>query len=154
MAIGGSRQQIFNVEAFSSSKIYCFDRTENIATYQVSLMIKKNTFIESTINKLARELTESGLFVKWNRDNSKKSRILEESEIEGISLKHFGSPLLLIYCVGLLTAFISFLWETITFSMMRKSNKVRIWKYLNAYFDGRRHVLKNLPEKIQGHSKF
>lgn len=154
MAIGGSRQNILSIETHLTNQIYCFDRQENIASYPVSLIIKKSSPIKSKIEAVSRQLIESGLFVKWARDSRKRDTLRVPKEFEGISLKHFDFPLLLICGIGLFVAFSSFIWEQITFHMMMKSTKTRFWSRLNTFFDSRRHFLKDLPEKLQGHPEF
>lgn len=152
-ALGGSRNHILSTEIHLSSKFFCFDRDENIASYHVWLMMKKGGHIEPKISKIARGIMESGFFVKWQRDHLKTidkiQQISEKPQTETFTLRHFGFPLLIVYGIGLCSSFLYFLMEKITFNKVNRPNSHRIWKSINKSLEGRRRYFKNLPEKIQ-----
>lgn len=149
LAIGGSRQHILNSRSYSPSKIYCFDRDENIASYQPALLMRKDFALRQKIDEIIQYAFESGLFVKWDRDSQrKKERILPFIPETELSLGHLSPAFVFIICVGSIMSILSVISELIIYRNMQQEQRSWIWMYFEQFFDGNRHYLKDLPEKL------
>lgn len=149
LAIGNSRQRILNSPIYSQSKIFCFNRSENIASYQPALFMQKTFQMNRRFDKIIRNAFESGLIVKWSRDSQrKKEREIQPEIIESILLKEMAFLYILLLFPGSFISILSFLCELIIHWKMRQSDSSRTWKYFEQFFDGKRHYLRNLPEKL------
>lgn len=138
--VGGSRKHIENNVFYSPSKIYCFDTTENIGIYQISLFMKSDSVLQVKINDIIQKLLEGGLFVKWNRDNLRR----RQHEIPFIATLQmtFEHVSMNFYCVmtfGIGLAILTFTFELIAFRKTRKCRERNIWFYLDQYFTPNRN---------------
>lgn len=129
MAVGGSKLQILNSQAYSPSKHYCFGDSESILTYHVSLLLKKNTKMEMRINKIIRRTFEAGLFVKWGRDYKYKH---EEELLVPTGQMTMSNALTAVVFglgVGLPIALLVFLFELIVAFKIKQPNPSKFWLY-------------------------
>ena len=149
LAVGGSRQRILNSRSYSPLKIYCFDREENIASYQPALFMRQDFNLKRKINRIILNAFESGLFVKWDRDSQrKKERIIPYTPNPSFTLKEYTFAFVFVVGIGSLMAASSLLCEIVINRKMKQTTKAKIWSYLEQFFDGDRHYLKDLPEKL------
>uniref|UniRef100_A0A182YGJ7 Putative ionotropic receptor ligand binding domain-containing protein n=1 Tax=Anopheles stephensi TaxID=30069 RepID=A0A182YGJ7_ANOST len=82
IAIAMSRAHSSNSRAIGEAELYCFPKAENIYTYSVSMLAKKDFHLLPKINELIRRISESGLLGKWQKE-SEKIRIDEDQEEGG-----------------------------------------------------------------------
>lgn len=54
-----------------ANHIFCFDRSQNIANYSISLAIQNDYDLFKKINKKIRGVLEGGLNIRWQRENTK-----------------------------------------------------------------------------------
>lgn len=150
LAVGGSRQHILKSFSYSPRKIFCFDPSENIASYQPALLMRKDSPLKSRFNKVIRNAFEGGLFVKWNRDiqRKKKHSPPQEDIPTEILMEHLSGVIIWAYVFGCLMSFATFICEKIIFLKVKSSNRPRAWIYLEHFVDGERHYLKDLPNKL------
>lgn len=149
LAIGGSRQHILNSRFYSPEKMFCFDRNEIIASYQPRLLMRKDFPFKSRVNEIIRNAFEGGLFVKWSRESKRqRERVIQHERFLAISLQVSFGPFLFFCGCGSILATLALLSEYIIFKKMSQKNRSRIWVYLEQFFDGKRHYLTNLPEKL------
>lgn len=136
---------MLNSQFYSVSKIFCFDRNENVASYQPSTIIRNEFVLKSRINQLTLNAFESGLFVKWDRDNQrKKERLIKFEPPLEYKLEHTALPFLLMLFPGIIMSTSALTCEHIIFWKMKQPSRSWFWKYLEQFFDGERHYLKNL----------
>lgn len=149
LAVGGSRQRILNSRSYSPSKMFCFDQDKSIASYQSALIIRTDFALRQKIDDIIRNAFEGGLFVKWNRDSQRKKKRIDPFEPEyALTLEQYAVFLVVIYSIGCILAIFSFLFEVIIQQKMKQSNRTHIWIYFEQFFDGNRHYLTNLSQKL------
>lgn len=154
LAVGGSRQRILNSCSYSPNEIFCFGRDESIASYHPAFLIRKNFALNSKIDKIIQNAFESGLFVKWDWDNQrKKERLIQFEPPDELTIQHFLGSFVFLVSGGAVLATITLLSERLSFRKIQNPNCSRVWIYLEHIFDGQRHCLKNLPEKLMNKRK-
>lgn len=152
VTLGVSRQQILNAPAYSPSKIYCFDRSQIIASYSIALCMKKDfrMQIQTDINETIKKLFEGGLFVKWHRDSQRCEKYeIPFSPSPKVTFDDLAGIFTFVYVVGSIMSISSFFCEKIIYHKMQQPNKHKIWIYLEQFFDGDRYYFKNLMETLQ-----
>ncbi|XP_039445899.1 uncharacterized protein LOC120425434 [Culex pipiens pallens] len=82
LAVAMSRAHSHNSKSIGEAEIFCFDRKDNIQTYSVGMMVKKDFHLLPKINDLIRRISESGLLGKWQVE-SDKIRVDEDLEDGG-----------------------------------------------------------------------
>ena len=148
LAVGGSRQRILNSRSYSPSTIFCFDRVESIASYQPTLLMRKDFDLKQKIDATIQYAFECGLFAKWDRDSQrKKERLMSFVPSDGLTLQSL-SAFILVIIIGWIMSIASCVSELIIHRKLKQKQRSRIWKYLEQFFDGDRHYLKNLPERL------
>lgn len=147
LAVGGSRQRILNSPAYSRRKTFCFDPSESITTYQPALLIRNDFPLKSKVNDIIQNAFEGGLFLKWNRASQrKKERIIPFEVKPAITLEQYSIALVLVIGGGFFVASLTFFAEMI---IQWQSSSNRFWTAFECIVDGKRHLLRNLPEKIK-----
>lgn len=103
------------------------------------------------INRVIRNLVESGLIVHWNRINQRK-RIpeLREPPPLHLTLEDLGCGFIFTIGIGLMSAIITFIAEVFVAKRQARGDGSRKWTHLEWIFDGKRHFMINLPETLQG----
>ncbi|XP_035780489.1 uncharacterized protein LOC118460354 [Anopheles albimanus] len=113
LAIAISRAHSSNSRSVGEAEMYCFAKTENIYTYSVSMLAKKDFHLLPKINDLIRRISESGLLSKWQKE-SEKIRIDDEDESDDrqtiLRLDHIQGAFLL-WAVGLVLSLVGFVAE-------------------------------------------
>lgn len=154
LAIGAPRQIILNSSFYSTSNIFCLDRNERIASYQLVLMLRKDIQLKLRIDGIIQKAFESGLFVKWDSDSKRKQKRLHELNSEPNSeprlpLKNFGS-IWFICGTGYMFAIVAFIGEILIQYKMKQKHRYWFWIYLKRFVDGHRHYFRSIPEKLNG----
>lgn len=151
LAVGVSRAHVTQTSLYVNHQIFCFDRSQNIMNYTISLAIRNDYELISNINKLIRRVLEGGLTSKWHRENTKNilPEVEETFRYETIRVEHF---LTLMYYVTIPSFFLStaiFTFERLVVSKIRRAKTAKnrkFWMKLSKIVDGRRHVF-NLKSK-------
>lgn len=71
-AVAVSRHHADNNPLISPTDMYCFKTVDNIYTFSVSMLTKKDHHLLRKINDYIRTISESGLLMKWQQDSEKK----------------------------------------------------------------------------------
>lgn len=127
MAVGGPKLQILNSQAYLPSKHYCFDDSEAILTYQVSLLLKKNAKMEMQINRIIRHAFEAGLFVKWGKDYKTKPEEELIVPTGHMTLSNALTAVVFALGVGVPIACLVFLMEILTSVKIKQPNPSKCW---------------------------
>lgn len=72
-AVAVSRHHADNNDAIPRSLMYCFAKKDNIYTYSVSMLTKKQYHLLDKVNVLVRTISESGLLQKWEAESSERA---------------------------------------------------------------------------------
>lgn len=131
VAVGDSRLHILASPQFSPLEIYCFDERESLITYQVSLLLKKNSVHESNINRIIRNSIESGLFIKWNKDTLQINPGIVDTPPLQMTLENMLTPIIFILGIGIPVSMTVFFLEHLVFRKMKQKSKSRIWILLH-----------------------
>lgn len=143
MAVGDSRLHLLSSPSYSPSELYCFDESESIFTYQVSLLLKNGSELEAKINRIIRNLFESGIFIKWSKEYQRNQQIDESDDTPRIlTITHLLMPLIFVMGTLIPLSLIVFSLELVTFGKMSRGEKSRIWFYLEQMCNPDRHYLK------------
>lgn len=67
-AVAVARTHIERSNLFMSNKIYCFDRSENIKNYSISLKVRKDFEYMNELNEIIKIALEAGFFKRWEND--------------------------------------------------------------------------------------
>ena len=123
-AIAVSRAHSKNIPLMmSNDDMYCFPKTDNIFTYSVVMLMRKNYHLMFKIDDLIRQITESGLLSKWQKESEKIQKITHDgSKADGsiiLKIEHVAGAFLLAL-IGLACATVAFLLEWITYLMGKK----------------------------------
>lgn len=143
IAVAGSRKNIENNQLYSPSKIYCFDKSESINSYQVSLFVTNGLDILKKIDEIIRHLFEAGLFVKWNRD-SQRRREYEVQYVPPIEMtfEHISFNFYLVMTWGSLLSTLVFIFELIVHRMVLQRKQSKFWIYLDHHLTGIRYYFR------------
>lgn len=148
LAVGVSRIHAMHTTPFRNGEIMCFDRSQNIANYTISLAFRNDFPLAAKINDIIRNILKGGLVWKWNRE--KQVRIppvtgMENKIWEPMTFEHFGFAFYLVFLPGLAFAVTAFFVELYVARKIRQSHHSSIWTTLAKFFDGHRYV--NVPSR-------
>lgn len=145
LAVGGSRQHILNSRSYSPSKIFCFNRDENIASYQPTLLMPKDFALRQRIDKIIQYALEGGLPVKWDRDSQrKKEQLILYIPHPILKLEEMAVLFVFFLIGGWILSISIFFNERFIWRKMQQTNPSCVWKFLEEMADGERHYFKNL----------
>lgn len=143
-AIGASRLNIVNSPFYSSSKFFCFDQSEGIENYPVSMGMRKDYGKDIEVNKVIRYLTEGGFFVKWHRDNVKRKMYEVPITVSSFMTMDRLWVIFGLWGIGCLIPISSFCLELIVHKMVYQRNARHwIWINLDHMCDGCRHNFRD-----------
>lgn len=147
-AIGASRLNIVNSPFYSSSKFFCFDQTQHIGNYFVSLKMQMHFENKSEVNKIIRYLTEGGFFIKWHRENIRR-RISENpfTDSQFITMDQLWFWVVIVG-IGWFLSILTFYLEILVHKKLRDENGQQwLWINLEHVCDGYRHRFRNLTNR-------
>lgn len=145
LAFGVSRIRAISTASYVNDEIFCFDRTQNIANYTISLAFRSDYKFTSEINRVILSVLEGGLNVKWQRDNR-----ITPSDNSGqninLGLEYLQIIFYFVYFPGLFVAISTFFLELFVTKKIREAQTVRerkFWIRIEYLLDGRRHMFKS-----------
>lgn len=149
LAVGVSRTHVMSTSFFTKHQVFCFDRSQNIANYTISLAIRNDHGLLATFDKIIREVLEGGLNVKWQRENRKyfppDTTGIPFDSAEALGMDHLSILIYFVYIPGMFLAGATFFLERKIFKEIRRAQTARkrkFWLLLAKFCDGRRHYLK------------
>lgn len=142
LAVGGSRKHLMNARSYFPSKIFCFDKSESIGSYLVSVFIQRNSQLKTAIDDIIEKLSEGGVFVKWNSDNQRRQR----DELSNIlsaqmTFEHVSFAFVMIMAIGSIVSTATFICELVVHQQFQRRTRSKIWMYLNQFFCEHRDYL-------------
>lgn len=154
IAIGASRHHMLSANTYNPNQIFCFNDHESIASYRVSMIIDREFNRRHNVNQLIQRIAESGLFSKWYSEH--KRNWFDPSVDLGtlnVRIEQIVGPVVFDLSAGWILGLLCFIAENIIHRKLRDNNASRIWTKLGHFFDGERHYLTNLPERLQASRK-
>lgn len=141
LAVAISRQHAINarIPLNPADDMFCFDKVNNVFSYSVVMLFKKDHHLLPHVNMLIRRIAESGFILKWKADTEhlkfkedlKRSRDPHENA-EPINLGHLLGSFALMG-VGITLAIAGFAFEWLIFYLARKRKIHFVRKYIEAY---------------------
>lgn len=127
LAVAVDREHAKNTPVqITDTEMYCFSKSENIFTYSVVMMMVKDFHLRAKINNLIRQISESGLLPKWQ----KESEIIRMLEIDGsadgtikLKVEHVAGAFILIF-VGWALASLMYGFEWFVYWLSRKKYRI------------------------------
>lgn len=140
VAIAIPRRFATNNPVTLRSSLYCFDDSQSIETYLLSICIRNDFKYRKQIKDISWKLFESGLFVKWSRDISFGQMQQAETPELWIPLRlsHiYGS--IFLFVVSTCAAVGTFLLELLVSKVLTRNKPHKIWLLLESFVEGHRH---------------
>lgn len=142
LAVAISRQHAVNAKvAITEEDMFCFEKADNIFSFSVVMLFKRDHHLLPSVNTLIRRITEYGFILKWQRDaeNEKlkevilRSREKAQNRDQAINMTQlFG--LFALGGAGLMLASIIFIIEWIVFFFAQKKKNKFVREYIEAKF--------------------
>lgn len=144
LAVGVPRQHAINfINAdISNRKIYCFDKSENICSFSVSIITRRNFELLSQFNANIMRLVEAGLITKWANDNQKivfhKGGGIYAAPL---TIEHIFPGIFLTCASYFCVLHIFFLEKIIKKQVQTGGRSRKLWILADKLIDGDRHYL-------------
>jgi hypothetical protein len=142
LAIAISRQHSMNAKVpITDEDIYCFEKADNIFSFSVVMLYKRDHHLLPLVNTLIRRITEYGFILKWRSDAEyeklkevvKRHREKASEGNQAINVAQlFG--LFAVGVAGLVVALLVFIIEWIVFYFAQKKKIKFVRKYIEAKF--------------------
>lgn len=144
VAVAVSRHHADNSPTISEKEMYCFKREENIYTYSVSMLAKKQYHLLEKINYLLRTISESGLLLRWAQQSENRQAV--STDDAPTSGGHGGGPVVklkiqhvkggfLLHFLGLVLAFIAFIGEHVFYQLSKRCSLKSKWQRIFTRID-------------------
>lgn len=149
LAVGGFSRHLKHLPQFSATEIFCFDKSESLISYPISLIVKNER--KAIIDTVIKRFLEFGIIQKIIldfRSMEEKDKIAEDVPIE-LRFEHVDGFFIFIYGIGMAISALIWLFELLVNMKSRNKKAHRTWHFIERCIDGRRHYFKNLPEKLR-----
>ena len=136
LAVAISREHAINTPSdISESDMFCFSKANNIYTFFVVMLVKKDYHLLPQINTIIRRMKEGGLTTKWIEDSEKKGtgRTTDTGEAKPLRIEHIWG-MLLVLTVGLILALMVFFLEHLTHFLVYKKHSKRAKYFEDLFF--------------------
>lgn len=151
LAVGGFSQHLRYLPQFSATDIFCFDKSESLISYPISLIVKveQKTIIDTVI----RRLLEFGIIRKLKVDIQRMKKvhgeIAEDAVPSTLRFEHVYCVFVTTYGIGISFSILIWLFELFVDKRLRSPRAHRFWYFIERCIDGQRHYFKNLPERLR-----
>lgn len=143
LAVGTSRIHAMTSPHFQNHKIFCFDRSQNIANYSVSLLVRNDVDLITKINAMIRNIIEGGLITKWHKENRLQVKPEAGHTVtDSLGLQYISALFYFVYFPGIITSTAVFFVEWFVARKLKQRRRLKLWRYMSHWFDGRRHMWK------------
>lgn len=132
LAVGVSRHHILNSSPLPTSQMYCFDESQTLHSYFISMYVRRNHTAFKKIMDVTESSFKGGLFVKWTSDVNREQRL------PYVAVSHGIAPLRVEHIAGGLVSFTfltncslwAFLAEKLTHHRARIRNVHPFWQFI------------------------
>lgn len=139
LAVAISRQHAINARIkLNQDDMFCFDKANNVFSYSVVMLFKKDHHLLPSVNILIRRIAESGFILKWKADSEylKFTEDLRQRDphenAEPINIEHLLGSFALIG-VGILLSIVGFLYEWLVYYLAQKRKIKFVQKYIESH---------------------
>lgn len=142
LAVGVPRAHAMSTSLVANHDIFCFERSQNIANYSISLAIRNDLKLLSKINQIIQNILKGGLNVKWAREHKIKvhwKENLNENQSATwapFQFENFAVAFYFVYFPGLILAAATFCAELYIAKKKCESRGSTLWKILSEIVDG------------------
>lgn len=147
LAIAVSRQYALHNAHVSDTEIFCFDKSENIFNFFVSMHMKQNLDLHEKINGFIQRVLAVGLMKKWItdtqrrvRNNYDRERSTSPESAVPLSLEHWSLGFVL-YILFMSLSFIAFYMEMLVYKNVCSNKSSKFWKWADLVMTGKRTFL-------------
>ena len=136
LAVAISREHAINTPMnITEADMYCFSKTNNIYTFFVVMLVKKDYHLLPQIDTIIRRMKEGGLTAKWIEDSEKKGRGKNTGDgaAKPLKVEHIWG-MILILSSGLTLSLIVFSLEHLTHFLVYKRHNKFAKEYLENWF--------------------
>lgn len=142
LAIAISRQHSMNAKVpITDEDMFCFEKADNIFSFSVVMLFKRDHHLLPLVNTLIRRITEYGFILKWRSDAEYEKlkevvKRVREKAAEGNQAINVAQlfGLFAVGGAGVLLALIVFIIEWIVFYFAQKKKIKFVRKYIEAKF--------------------
>lgn len=135
-AVAVSRHHALNSPMISPLDMYCFSKSNNIYTYSVTMLVKKQYHLLLKIENIIRGITESGLLSKWQRDSELVVVSTDSDSDTGVTklkFEHVQGGFLL-WGIGLGIGLLVFMMEWAMYFCKKRFNDNALVNKIEKYF--------------------
>lgn len=157
LAVAVSRQHAMNSPTIAKTDLFCFPKLNNVYSYSVSMLMRKNFHLLGKMNSIIRRVMEFGLIQKWERDGEVQQLLKLTKEMSAadtvvaedgggddvvvLTVGHIAGSMI-IMTVGYSLASLIFIAELIVRSdRLRRWRRTKWWRLVNAFLDAKRYFL-------------
>lgn len=166
LAVAVSRQHAMNAPTIAKADLFCFPKLNNVYSYSVSMLMRKNFHLLAKMNSIIRRVMEFGLIQKWERDGEveqllklKKQEMAtalaasgrkqdDDENVVVLTVGHIAGAMI-IMAVGYALATFVFCMELLVmsrrcfFRRRRRRQRHRLWLLANAFLDAKRYFFRD-----------
>lgn len=145
LAVAISRQHAMNAKvAITEEDMFCFEKADNIFSFSVVMLFKRDHHLLPSVNTLIRRITEYGFILKWQRDAEyeKLKEVIVRYREKALNRDQAINitQLLGLFALGgagLMLASLIFAFEWIVYYFAQKKKNKFVRKYIEAkiFFD-------------------
>lgn len=162
LAVAMSRQHAMNAKIpLNNDEMFCFDKADNIFSFSVVMLFKKDHHLLPSMNLYIRRITESGFILKWKLDSEYlKFKEVIKKQFDGddrekpLTLNHLLGMYLMM-CVGISLSIFAFAFEWLVYYLAQKRKILFVQRYFEEKFllpmpkVKKRVAVKNFPPGLR-----
>jgi hypothetical protein len=141
LAVAISRQHAMNAKIpLNNDEMFCFNKADNIFSFSVVMLFKKDHHLLPSMNLYIRRITESGFILKWKLDSEYlkfkefiKKQSSEDEREKPLTLNHLLGMYLMM-CIGISLSICAFVFEWLVYYLAQKRKIAFVRKYLEQKF--------------------
>lgn len=145
LAVAVSRHHSQNYPPIPAYKMTCFDESQTIRSYFISMYIRNDQPYFPAIAYLTERAFEGGLFVKWTKDEQITNVKPEILVLTPLGIEHLGGALF-----GFVLIMMSSVWafvaELLTYKRARLENPRLFWVLMEKLINSERYLLNVVPK--------
>lgn len=146
LAVAVSRHHSQNYPSESAYRMTCFDESQSIQSYFISMYIRSDHPYLNEISIVTQCAFEGGLFVKWMRDAHITNKKYVVHELSGMGTKHLGGAVFG-FSVLITCSVLAFVLEMLAYKRARHSHPKKFWIIVDKFVNADRLFLNGFDRK-------
>lgn len=145
LAVAVSRHHSQNYPPIPAYKMTCFDESQTIRSYFISMFIRNGSPYYAEIANLTERAFEAGLFVKWTKDEHIFNVKPEILVLTPLGIEHLGGALFSFVLI-MMSSVWAFVAELLTYKRARLENPRCFWAFMEKLKNSERYLLNVVPK--------